>query len=216
VGAGALATRTPSMRIFKKIISIIALSLMLSACATTPPSNLSNICTIFYEKEDWYSATLDAQKKWGTPIFVQMAIIHQESKFESDVRPPRDWVLGIIPLPRSSSAYGYGQAQDGTWDWYIKSTGNWGADRDDFDDVADFIGWYTNVSQRKLSISKWDAEKQYLAYHEGHGGYKRGSYRKKPWLMRVAKKVSSRSKTYSAQLKKCESSLNSGWSLWPF
>ena len=145
-----------------------------------------------------------------------MAIIHQESRFQSDVRPPRDWFLGIIPKFRSSSAYGYGQAQDSTWEWYMKSTDNYGADRDDFADVVDFIGWYTNVTQRKLGVSKWSAEKQYLAYHEGHGGYSRGTYLGKPWLQRVAQKVGRQAKRYASQLKSCESSLDSGWSIWPF
>jgi len=192
----------------------LLISLALIGCATTPPKNQADVCSIFYEKDDWYADTLASQRKWGTPIAVQMAIIHQESRFQSNVRPPRDWFLGVLPLPRSSSAYGYGQAQDSTWEWYMKSTNNSGADRDDFADVVDFIGWYTQVSQRKLGISKWNAEKQYLAYHEGHGGYSRGSYHAKPWLKRVAKRVAKQAKRYSAQLKSCESSLDSGWSLW--
>lgn len=191
-------------------------SLLLLGCATTPPANQRDVCAIFYEKDGWYADVFASQKKWGTPISVQMAIIHQESHFQSNVRPPRDWFLGVLPLPRSSSAYGYGQAQDSTWQWYMDSTDQQGADRDDFADVVDFIGWYTTVSQRKLGISKWDAEKQYLAYHEGHGGYSRGTYLAKSWLQRVAKRVGAQAKRYSAQLKSCESSLSSGWSVWPF
>ncbi len=192
----------------------LLISLLLISCATTPPNNQADICSIFVEKEDWYGDALASKRKWGTPIAVQMAIIHQESSFRSNVRPPRDWFLGVLPLPRSSSAYGYGQAQDSTWAWYMKSTDNYGADRDDFADVVDFIGWYTNVTQRKLGVSKWNAEKQYLAYHEGHGGYSRGSYHAKPWLKRVAKRVARQAKRYSVKLKSCESSLESGWSLW--
>ena len=200
----------------RKIVAVCAMIILQLGCATTPPKNQTDLCSIFYQKEGWYTAALAAQKKWGTPIAVQMAIIHQESNFQSNVKPPRDWFLGVIPLPRSSSAYGYGQAQDSTWDWYIKSTGSSGADRDDFSDVTDFIGWYSNVSQRKLGVSKWDSEKQYLAYHEGHGGYSRGTYLAKPWLQRVAKKVGAEAKRYASQLKGCESNLDSGWSFWPF
>jgi len=55
-----------------------------------------------------------------------------------------------------------------------------------------------------------------LAYHEGHGGYSRGTFRTKPWLRKVAKRVGVNAKKYSAQLKGCETDLKSGWSLWPF
>ena len=93
-----------------------------------------------------------------------------------------------------------------------KSTKNRWADRDDFEDVVDFIGWYGNMSHNDLGISKWDAHNQYLAYHEGHGGYKRKTYLKKPWLIKVAKKVDDRAKAYHTQLNRCKKDLKkSGW-----
>ena len=186
--------------------SFFALSLILLAaslavsCATTPPRNTVNSCAIFGEKDGW-----------GVPIHVQLAIIYQESRFVHDAKPPRKKLLWVIPWTRLSSAYGYGQIKDGTWDWYRKSTGNRWADRDDFDDVVDFIGWYVDVSHRKLGISKSDAYNQYLAYHEGHGGFKRKTYKRKPWLIKVAKKVASRASAYRAQLRECESELDRGW-----
>jgi len=157
---------------------------------------------------------LDSYEKWGVPVHVQLAIIYQESRFVHDAKPPRKKLLWVIPWTRMSSAYGYGQIKDSTWDWYLKSTGNRWADRDEFEDVVDFIGWYGSVSHRKLGISKWDAYNQYLAYHEGHGGFKRKSYKKKAWLMKVARKVDNRAKSYHTQLSKCEDSLDKGW--WPF
>ncbi len=184
------------------------------SCSNNPPKNISNSCEIFYEKDGWYSDALDSYEKWGVPIHVQLAIIYQESRFVHDAKPPRKKLLWVIPWTRMSSAYGYGQIKDSTWDWYRKSTGNRWADRDDFEDVVDFIGWYGSVSHRKLGISKWDAFHQYLAYHEGHGGFKRKTYRKKAWLMKVARKVDNRAKRYHTQLSTCEDSLDKGW--WPF
>ena len=186
------------------------------SCASRPPANINNICAIFTDKEGWYEDAQASEEQWGTPIHVQMAIIRQESSFRDDAQPPRGTLLGFIPWTRPSSAYGYPQAKDETWDWYIEKTGNSGADRDDFADAIDFVGWYTNVSHRKLGISKWDAYQQYLAYHEGHGGFKRRSYAKKAWLKSVAKKVDRQSKRYAAQLKGCRDDLEQGWSLWPF
>ncbi len=197
-------------RLLTTIGAILTASLAVS-CASSPPRDIRNSCNIFDDKGGWYSDSLASQKKWGVPVHVQLAIIYQESRFVHDAKPPRKKLLWVIPWTRLSSAYGYGQIKDGTWDWYRKSTGNRWADRDDFEDVVDFIGWYGNVSHRKLGISKSDAYRQYLAYHEGHGGFKRKTYNKKPWLIKVAKKVASRASTYKTQLDRCEDRLDRGW-----
>lgn len=197
--------------IYPLLIPLLVLSI-LPACTSSQPKNTHNICAIFREKDDWYEYTQNTYVKWGVPIHVQMAIMHQESRFVADAQPPRPWVMGFIPWFRNSSAYGYPQAQDGTWDWYLDEAGSWSADRDDFEDASDFVGWYCTVSYKKLGISRWDAAKQYLAYHEGHTGYKRKSYKKKPWLIKVSRKVAKQANTYNKQLKACQQELeSSGW-----
>ena len=75
------------------------------------------------EKRGWYKAAKKSEKRWGTPVHVQMSIIRQESSFHSDARPPRTQLLGFIPWKRPSDAYGYAQALDSTWDWYRKDAG---------------------------------------------------------------------------------------------
>lgn len=206
-----LLTKLPNQ--FKGII-IFILFLFLGGCATYKPSNTSDICQIFAGETDWYEAAREAQHDWGTPMYVLMAIMHQESRFIADAQPERDWFLGFIPLPRKSSAYGYAQAQDPAWNDYMKQTGSWGADRDDFEDAIDFIGWYTDGTQKRLNISKWDTYSQYLAYHEGRGGYSRKTYNKKPWLIGVAKKVTKRADSYNRQLKNCQNSLDDDVDSW--
>jgi len=198
-----------------RLLICVAL-LSLAACASVPPKHLDDGCSIFREKDDWYGYANDSFKRWGVPVHVQLAIIHQESRFRSQAEAPDDTLLGFIPWGQVTTAYGYAQVLDGTWNWYIRQTGNSGADRDDFEDVTDFIGWYGNLSYKTLGISKWDAYNQYLAYHEGHGGWQRKSYRKKKWLIRVARKVERRAKMYRAQLARCRDELERGWSLWPF
>jgi len=192
------------------IILIFFFFWLLSGCAT-PPRNPGNICEIFDEKDDWYDDTMDSYEKWGVPVPVQMAIIHQESRFQSDAQPPRKRFLWIIPTFRPSSAYGYPQALDSTWAQYIKETGNSGADRDDFEDATDFVGWYATVSHKKLRIPKADAYSQYLAYHEGQSGYRRQSYKKKRWLMKIARKVKNRAKAYRKQLARCQDRMERSW-----
>ncbi|MCW8923432.1 MAG: transglycosylase SLT domain-containing protein [Gammaproteobacteria bacterium] len=200
---------------YLKLITLL-LVVLTSACSTSPPKNMDNSCDIFFEKDDWYDDAKDSYEKWGVPIHVQLAIIHQESRFNYDAKPEMEYFLWIIPIGRKSDAYGYAQVKDDTWDWYIEKSGNSGADRDDFDDATDFIGWYGKQTHKVLGISKWDPYNQYLAYHEGHGGFKRKTYNKKPWLKKVARKVEKRAKRYSAQLKTCQKELESRWDLWPF
>ena len=207
--------RNFSMLTTKAIRIIVASAvLMLSGCNTYQPRHLVNICHIFFGETDWYEAARDAQRQWGTPMFVMMAIMHQESRFIDDAQPARPWLLGIIPLPRDSSAYGYAQAQDPVWGEYRRDRGNSGAGRDNFEDAIDFIGWYTHGTQKRLKVSKWDAYGQYLAYHEGRGGYERKTYDEKPWLKLVAKKVKRRAMRYNQQLKTCKANLDDrvdGW-----
>ena len=190
---------------------LVLCMLSLASCSNAPPGNISDSCEIFREKDDWYDDARDSYERWGVPIHVQLAIIHQESRFMHDAKTELEYFLWLIPTGRKSSAYGYAQAKDETWDWYMESTDNRGADRDDFADAVDFIGWYGRLSYDMLDISRWDAYNQYLAYHEGHGGYRRKTFNQKPWLIQVAKKVDKLAKSYHTQLSRCEDELNTGW-----
>ena len=63
----------------------IVVSVLLTACATLPPpSNVNNLCSIFRQYPDWYRATQDVSVRWRVPVTVQMAIMHQESKFDAN------------------------------------------------------------------------------------------------------------------------------------
>jgi len=197
----------------KKSVIILILTMLVSGCVTPQPKNISNVCEIFKEREDWWDDANDMNDRWGTPIHVVMAMMYQESSFKADAAPPMEYFLGFIPIGRASSAYGYSQAKTVTWDEYVKESGNSWSSRSDFEDAIDFMGWYTAKTNRLNKVSKWDAKNQYLNYHEGWGGYKRKTYRKKAWLVRVANKVDSRAKRYATQLRGCEDYLNSSW-LW--
>lgn len=79
---------------------LLTLAWVLAGCATTPPSNLTNGCEIFREKDDWYEYARDSFEKWGVPVHVQLAIIYQESRFRADAKAPKDTLLGFIPWGR--------------------------------------------------------------------------------------------------------------------
>ena len=197
----------------RSLQAIAALKLLIIAgCVTSPPEQVGNVCDIFRERSVWYADAKESRARWGVPISVSMAFMHQESRFVATAKPPRKKILGVIPGPRPSDSYGYSQAKESTWDWYQRSTGNYGADRDDFGDAIDFIGWYNNFSSKELGISKQDAFRLYLAYHEGHGGYRKQSYRSKDWLIDVARKVDRQAQRYNAQLQECAEELEPrGW-----
>jgi len=189
-------------------ISFIFMLLMLAGCSTNPPKNINNVCEIYDEYYDWYLAADSVYERWQIPQHVTMAFIHQESKFVDDARPPWQWFLWIFPTGRASSAFGYAQALDDTWYEYQRQTENWGADRDEFEDAVDFIGWYNSKSLARNKISPHDAYSLYLAYHEGQGGFARKTFNGKPWLLKVARKVEKRSKMYRNQLQGCGDDLN--------
>ena len=180
--------------------------LLLASCGggyNAPPRNLNDACSIAKERPKYMKAFKRTERKWGVPVHVQMATIYQESNFRGDARTPFTYVIGVIPMGRQSSAYGYSQAIDGTWDQYKRATGRRGAKRDRMNDASDFMGWYMNESRKKNGIALTDARNQYLAYHEGQAGYARGSYNQKSWLVRVAANVEERSRMYEGQLARC-------------
>lgn len=167
------------------------------------PRDLDNACAIARERPAYMQAMRAAERRWGVPVPVMMATIHQESKFIGDARTPHQYALGIIPIGRQSSAYGYSQALDGTWEEYMRESGNRRARRDDIRDATDFMGWYMHGSTQRLGIPKHDAALQYLAYHEGRSGFARGSYRSKSWLVAVSGRVATRAQLYNTQLSSC-------------
>jgi hypothetical protein len=181
--------------------------LLLASCGGrgdfAAPRNMDDACAIIRERPQYMRAMASTERRWGIPVSVQMAVIYQESKFIGNARTPYSFVLGVIPMGRQSTAYGYSQALNATWEEYQATAGGRRAKRDDIGDATDFMGWYMDESSSKLGISKADAEAQYLAYHEGRSGYADGSYLDKPWLVEVAAKVGERSEMYGQQLAYC-------------
>ena len=190
---------------FKKNKIYFLVFILLTGCSSIPV-NTANSCSIFNERYLWYKHTKKTEQKWGTPIYIQLAIIKMESDFDWLAKPARQKIFKLIPFKRPSSSFGYSQAIKGTWEQYKKETGNKFATRVRFKDSVDFIGWYTNKTESLLKISKKDAFRQYVAYHEGWGNFK--YYKKNKKVIRLAKKVERQSNVYKKQLVKCQNSLN--------
>ncbi len=193
---------------------ILLLSVFLGGCWSPRPKKqsqrpkcTSNICSVIQANPDWYQHTEKAARQWGTSTPVIMAIIQKESGFRHDARPVKPQKKsknGKKSKPQYlSSAYGYAQALNGTWDHYRRDTGRHRARRDNFADCVQFIGWYNAQSHKKCRIKKNDAYNLYLAYHEGHGGFNKKTHKKKKGIVSYARRVESQAKLYDTQLKQC-------------
>ena len=194
-------------------------ALLCLGCAATRPEQPEDLCAIFSERTDWYEAARDSHRRWGVPVPLQLAVIRQESGFNAYARPPRTNFLWIFPGPRPSSAYGYGQVLDGTWEAYRDRTGRSSADRDEFEDVVDFIGWYGRVGEERYGIPKTDPYAFYLSYHQGHAGYARGTHPPSARTRSVARRVEAQTQRYGRQYALCRERLDDAvdgpwW--WPF
>ena len=193
------------------------LVVLAAGCATAPPDDQGNLCSVFEQYPDWYDYARASESEWGTPVPVQMAFVHRESSYRSHARPPRKW-LWFIPWGRQTSAKGYAQALDGTWEEYEEERGGLFRSRTDMEDALDFIGWYNRKSHRRLGLAYTDAYSLYLAYHEGRGGYRSGKWKKKQGVKAAARKVARTAKRYTSQLAKCQSRFrcDSWYQIWPF
>ncbi len=189
------------------LIRIIAVLLIVAACGNrqqfSAPRHLDDACALSSERPRYFAAMQATERRWGVAVPVQMAIIHAESRFIGDARTPPRWAAGVIPMGRQSSAFGYSQALDRTWEEYQQETGNRRAQRDNIRDATDFIGWYSHKSRDRNGIALTDGRNLYLAYHEGHSGFARQSYQSKPWLIGVADRVATRAAMYDQQLRGC-------------
>ena len=188
-----------------KINNLIILLFLITGCSSIP-KNTANSCSIFNERYLWYKHAKKTEKKWGTPIYLQLAIIKMESSFDWLAKPPRQKLFKIVPYKRPSSSFGYSQAVKGTWKQYKEETGNKYATRARFKDSVDFIGWYTSKTEKILKVPKTDAFNQYIAYHEGWGNYK--NYKNNKKVINLANRVEKQSNIYKKQLSDCKKSLS--------
>jgi hypothetical protein len=194
------------MRGFVCIYSFFYFFSIFQGCSThvPPPRNIDDACVIMHYNENWKESLQSAEAQWQVPIELILSIIRNESSFRAQIRPPMRYTLGFIPRGRRSSAYGYAQVIDGTWTWYQRATGHWDHHRDQFSDAVNFIAWYIDQTYQRYHIEKVSFYLHYLAYHEGHGGFKRKSYLHKKKLLKYAKKVEQWAEKFQLDLADCE------------
>ncbi len=153
-------------------------------------ASMENACVLLDQRPHWAEALDATRMRWHIEPWYVLAFMHQESRFN--------------PTAMSKSkAYGYAQVKQPTWEWYQLKRGRQNVSRERFDDAVDFIGWYANQNVIRNGVDLNDVKNQYLAYHEGLGGYENRSFLAKPWLMTISDKVADRAALYQAQLLDC-------------
>ncbi|MEM8551910.1 MAG: hypothetical protein AAGF45_05970 [Pseudomonadota bacterium] len=181
--------------------------LALSGCGSAPPTAINDVCSVFSQRSgllrNWYADARRAERRYGIPVHVIMATVRAESGFKGSARPPRRKLLGIVPWKRKSSAYGYSQALNGTWDQYKRETRRFRARRGNFADSVDFVGWYHAKTVQKYGTSPHDAFTLYLGYRYGWTGLRRGSWRNDAGAVRSASRTANFAQTYAMQLRNC-------------
>lgn len=200
-------------------LSLIALSAMAGlwlafVCVVAPPRNIHDACEIFAQYDDWYEATKRASDRWKVPMPVLLAIIHRESGFKADAQPLRWSLFGLLSGPPLSTAFGYSQALDGTWQRYSRSTGNPKADRSRYADAVDFVGWYVHQTWKRSGIAKHDAYHNYLAYYFGHNGYTKAALKSRPLIQKAALDVQRQADLYTQQLGACQQEMEQRGGRW--
>ena len=187
-------------------LTLLLATLLLGGCAGTP-TQTDNVCAVFDQRggwfNNWYKYAKNTEKEYGVPVPVLMATIYKESGFNARAKPPRTKLLGFIPWKRPSSAYGYPQALDSTWQWDQDATGRHGVDRDNFKDAVRFVGWYHYQSYRKNGVARNDTYNLYLNYYAGHGGYARGTWKNNKWMKGAARRTADMANRYAAQMRGC-------------
>ena len=79
-------------------IKILYLCLVLGSCSFInfdAPRTMDNACSILQQRPSFDRAFQKTKRKWGAPVHVQMAILHQESKFIPNAKTPRKYFLSV-------------------------------------------------------------------------------------------------------------------------
>jgi len=174
---------------------VILLALVCAIASSTGTAKadgtLRDACKLFQKRIGWYTAASDVSAKWQIPVPVILAVIHQESRFKAKA------------AAKTTTAYGYAQVLDGTWQEYKEETNFDHAVRTSFSDSAEFIGWYMAQTRQRIGIPLDDVAGHYLAYHQGHVGYRSARWKDNPKLVAIAHKVANLAKTYAEQMRNC-------------
>ncbi len=171
------------LRSVVKVLSLLTLLTGLSGCFGSEVRQQLNICAELDNNDEWIEATVSTQLKYGAPISLSLALL-ELPLFDLDKKHVR---------PRAAD-----------WDEYRIRSESWDASPHEVADAVDFIGWFTQQSVKRNSISWGDVSAHYLALRLGHGDYHRFDKSKFPELNLQAQQVGLRAQRWQRELTACK------------
>ena len=82
-----------------RLLRAAVLLMFLASCGGSQfsaPRDLDNACSIARERPQYFRAMQATERRWGVPVSVQMATIHQESKFVGNARSGLTKVVKVL------------------------------------------------------------------------------------------------------------------------
>ena len=146
---------------------------------TPSQQEVADACLLLKQNRPWHEALRDTARNWGAPMGFQLAVIKQESSFDGERpaasrRPPM-----VRARRRRTRVIGQGlqpgaRIPRGRCTRRRPATGAPAATTSATS--SDFIGWYFSTTGKRTGLGQFDYKGHYLAYHEGAGGYLKGTW----------------------------------------
>ena len=169
-----------------KLNVLVIAGLILSGCfGSKPVKQEQDICKILDDKKVWIAPALQAESKYGTPLYVTLALLET---------PLTDLKKKHVK-PRSTD-----------WDDYRIRSERWDATPYNPSDAVDFIGWFAQESIKRNKIAVDDVSAHYLNMRLGHGEYFRLDRTKYPELVSQSRVVDAKAQAWKAQINQCRDS----------
>ncbi len=139
-------------------------------------------CQYSAEDEGKLQAAVNAAYRWEVPASLILGLLEP-------IGPP--WVK-----PRVLD-----------WDEYRMQSENWQASPASVADSAQFIGWFSKSSQRRIQLQGDQIANHYMALRLGHGGYHRGLDVASAVLTEDAEQARLRTEAWRRRMQHCPANL---------
>ncbi len=173
-------------------------------------SNVDTLaCQIYRERSDWFTAAIEAERRWGLPVAHQLAFITEDWGLEDGNLPTKwrpDWTRPDRPTPGLPSGF-----YDQTWQQYVLQSGNASASPNAIEDVFGFMGWYFSSLAPYTGVSPYDPLAQHVLWRQGPDVFRAGNWQSNLWQRTQAERFASLTRLYMTDFENCDPPAKHGW-----